>query len=106
MHWLTRHLKMKLEVLGVDDALQFIGREVEDQVNTVAQIYLEEAQKATPIKSGRARRAWNKDVQRQGFTVDNNVPYIGRLEEGYSKQAPRGITGPTLRRANRRTSRL
>jgi len=97
---------MKLEVLGVENALQFIGREVEEQVDAVAQIYLEEAQRATPIKSGRARRAWNKDVQRQGFTVENNVPYIGRLEEGYSRQAPKGITGPTLRRANKRTSRL
>jgi hypothetical protein len=97
---------MKLKVLGVDDALQFIGKEIEEQVDVVAQIYHEEAQRSTPIKSGRARRAWNKDVQRQGFTVENNVPYIGRLEEGYSKQAPKGITGPTLRRANRRTSRL
>lgn len=97
---------MKLEVLGVANALQFIDKEVEEQINTVAELYHEEAQRSTPIKSGRARRAWNKDVQRQGFTVENNVPYIGRLEEGYSKQAPRGITGPTLRRANRRTSRL
>jgi hypothetical protein len=97
---------MKVEVLGVDNALKFIGKEVEQQIDVVAQVYLEEAQKATPIKSGRARRSWNKDVQRQGFTVENTVPYIGRLEEGYSKQAPKGITGPTLRRANKRTQRL
>lgn len=97
---------MKIQVLGVDDTLEFIGRSVESQVDTVAQIYLEEAQKATPIKSGRARRGWNKDVKRQGFSVNNNVPYIGRLEEGYSRQAPKGITGPALRRANRRTKTL
>jgi hypothetical protein len=97
---------MKLEVLGVDDALEFIGKEVEDQVDEIAQIYLEEAQRFTPIKSGRARNAWTKDVQRQGFTVENTVPYIGRLEEGYSKQRPKGITGPALRSAKKRTQKL
>lgn len=97
---------MRIEVLGVDNALEFIGREVKGTVDAVAQIYLEEAKRATPIRSGKARRNWNKDVQRQGFTVENTVPYIGRLEEGYSRQAPKGISGPAVRRATKRTNRL
>lgn len=93
---------MKIEVFGVDKALRFMGVSIDEEVNRVADVILDEAKKATPIRSGRARRNWTKDVQRQNFTVENTVPYIGRLEEGYSKQAPRGITGPTLRRAKRR----
>jgi len=97
---------MKLEILGVDDTLKFIGRSVTERVDEIATIYEEEARKATPIRSGRARRSWTKDVNRQGFKVENNVPYIGRLEEGYSKQAPKGIVRPTVRRAKRRTQKL
>ena len=97
---------MKVEVLGVDETLKFIGRSVTERVDEIANIYEEEARKATPIRSGRARRSWTKDVNRQGFKVENNVPYIGRLEEGYSKQAPKGISRPTVRRANRRVKGL
>ena len=97
---------MKVTVLGVEDTLKFIGRSVTERVDAVASIFEEEAKKAPPIKTGHARRSWTKDVSRQGFKVENNVPYIGRLEEGYSKQAPKGISRPTLRRAKRRTSKL
>ena len=97
---------MKVQVLGINETLKFIGRSVTERVDQIATIYEEEARKATPIRSGRARRAWTKDVNRQGFNIENNVPYIGRLEEGYSKQAPKGISKPALRRAKRRTSRL
>jgi HK97 gp10 family phage protein len=55
-----------------------------------------DARANTPIKSGNARRNWTKTVSSNNFTVQNRVPYIGRLEAGASKQAPRGIIGPTL----------
>ena len=51
---------MKLEILGVDDTLKFIGRSVTERVDEIATIYEEEARKATPIRSGRARRSWTK----------------------------------------------
>jgi hypothetical protein len=50
----------------------------------------------TPIKSGNARRNWTKDVSSNTFNVSNKVPYIERLEAGASRQAPKGIIGPTL----------
>ena len=71
---------------------------------------------ATPVKSGRARANWNVSVNRIDYTVTanttasdilgragaatadirltdtfyltNNLPYIRRLNNGYSKQAP------------------
>lgn len=48
--------------------------------------------KTTPIRSGNAR---NK-TSLQGNTIFANYPYAGRLDEGYSKQAPRGMYEPTL----------
>lgn len=51
---------------------------------------------STPIRSGNARRNWTKSTTARDFVVENRVPYIERLERGSSKQAPRGIIGPTL----------
>jgi hypothetical protein len=48
--------------------------------------------KNTPIRSGNARRK----TRLQGNTIDAAYPYAQRLEEGYSKQAPKGMTEPTI----------
>jgi hypothetical protein len=42
----------------------------------------------TPIDTGRARRGWQ---QRSTKVVENSVPYIEKLERGYSRQAPKGF---------------
>lgn len=46
----------------------------------------------TPIRKGNARR----NTKKQGHTINADYPYAQRLEEGYSKQAPKGMTEPTL----------
>lgn len=43
-------------------------------------------------KPGNARRK----TKLQGNTIDAQYPYAKRLEEGYSSQAPNGMTEPTL----------
>lgn len=46
---------------------------------------------ATPVRTGNARsktKLSNEDIVA-------NYPYASRLDEGYSKQAPRGMTTPT-----------
>jgi len=58
---------------------------------------LEEVKKRTPIKQGRARRGWRVERRGTNTHVVNRTPYIGTLERGRSKQAPRGILKPTLR---------
>ena len=57
------------------------------------------------VLSGNARRNWNTEIRRDGFVVENRVPYIERLEAGASKQAPRGITTPAVAAVKRRISR-
>ncbi len=47
----------------------------------------------TPIKTGNARR---NTVKRQN-EIEANYAYARRLDQGYSKQAPDGMTQPTIK---------
>lgn len=49
-------------------------------------------QKATPIKTGNAR----SKTTLANDTVNARYPYAQRLDTGYSKQSPRGMSKPTL----------
>ena len=44
----------------------------------------------TPIDTGNARR----NTQLVGQTIQASYPYAQRLDQGWSKQAPRGMTQP------------
>jgi hypothetical protein len=48
---------------------------------------------ATPIRSGNARRK----TRLQGTTIKADYPYAQRLDDGWSKQAPQGMVGPTIK---------
>lgn len=61
-------------------------------------------QRKTPVDTGRARNTWgvgDSPVHKPGVGaiskgmnptyISNNLPYITRLEFGYSKQAPHGM---------------
>jgi len=87
-----------------------LSNDVAQMVRQVSQDLFDTLKQKTPVRSGRARRGWR--LQRQGklrYKVANRVPYIDRLDEGYSKQAPRGMTRPATRevlnRARRRNKR-
>lgn len=56
----------------------------------------------TPIDKGKARRGWRKEKGFRETSIVNRVPYIGALERGHSKQAPRGITKPAITKTLRR----
>ncbi len=51
----------------------------------------EEFVKNTPVRSGRARR----NTRLSGNQIIADYPYSQRLDEGYSKQSPKGMTQPT-----------
>ena len=83
---------------------------VERSVNLFLGQLNRDVARATPKRSGTAQRGWRKiadyKVGRTTTVIENRVPYIGLLEMGYSKQAPRGMLGPVLNRLTRRTYRL
>lgn len=56
----------------------------------------------TPIRSGRARR----NTRLQGNEIVANYPYAQKLDEGYSKQAPEGMSKPTLEYIQRTVARI
>lgn len=47
----------------------------------------------TPIRTGNARRK----TKLQKNTIAANYPYAQRLDDGYSKQSPRGMVEPTMK---------
>ena len=47
----------------------------------------------TPVKSGNARRK----TTTQGKSIVSDYAYAGRLDTGYSRQAPKGMSGPTIK---------
>jgi hypothetical protein len=48
--------------------------------------------KITPVKSGNAKR----NTFLANDTIEASYPYARRLDQGYSKQAPSGMSKPTL----------
>lgn len=87
---------MAVTVTGIGQLHAEIDRVLRDTVKDLSQQVFDRARANTPVRSGRARRAWTKTVDDAFFQVENRVAYIERLEAGASKQAPKGIIGPTL----------
>jgi len=86
----------EIRITGLDAVSRDLSRALSETIEKLADEVLVDARANTPIRSGNARRNWNKTVTKDNFEVINRVPYIERLEAGASKQAPRGIIGPTL----------
>lgn len=87
---------MKIAIQGITGVKTSLKTEITRLVKAVAEETLQSAKRFTPVRSGNARRNWTKSVTPNDFQVQNRVPYIERLEAGASKQAPKGIIGPTL----------
>ena len=94
---------------------QAASADITDSLNAIVNHFLDdffkEVKRTTPVDGGRAKRGWNRrnkyDIDRKGSTtvIDNKVPYIGLLDEGSSKKAPKGMTGPAFRKLSKRRYR-
>tara|TARA_R100000234_G_scaffold99949_1_gene68692 strand:- start:289 stop:591 length:303 start_codon:yes stop_codon:yes gene_type:complete len=78
--------------------LSDLKKEIDSFIRDLSNQTIRVARQNTPIDTGRARKGWSKSNTRSGFEVENSVPYIGFLEKGHSKQAPKGILKPTVRK--------
>jgi hypothetical protein len=87
---------MAITITGLDSLGRELDRSLKQTLAELADEVLVDARANTPIRSGNARRNWTKKVTENNFEVQNKVPYIERLEAGASRQAPKGIIGPTL----------
>lgn len=56
---------------------------------------------ATPVDTGVARNGWQMSKNGRSVIVENQVPYIGILNDGTSKQAPAGFIEDEIDRVTR-----
>lgn len=45
----------------------------------------------TPVDTGQVKNGWTMDDSGDVITIENRIPYIERLNQGHSKQAPAGF---------------
>jgi len=87
---------MAVRLTGVNRVERELEDTLEKTLRQVSNVVYREAREATPVRTGYTKSKWNKKATEENFAVTNRVPWIERLEKGASKQAPRGIIGPTL----------
>ena len=87
----------RTRVQNIATVMTLVQKKIAKVKTEMVDTILREAKKNTPIKQGRARRGWRVERQGTNTRVVNRTPYIGTLERGRSKQAPRGILKPTVR---------
>lgn len=96
---------LKIQVSGIEGVKHSLDADLKMEIKRLADSLYKEIVKTTPVKTGRARSGWQKNVTDNDFTIQNAVPYIGVLDQGRgfrdgqmrgSKQAPKGIIGPSL----------
>jgi hypothetical protein len=93
---------LKVVFKGNKQAIRELEQEKDREMTRIAVDLLANAKSFTPIRSGRARRGWRLESTRNTKSAVNRVPYAARLDRGYSKQSPSGITRPTIRKTKRR----
>ena len=85
-----------IRLIGADVIRKELQDTLQMTIKQVADVVESTAKSNTPVRTGYTKKQWTKKVQKTDFEVSNSVPWIDRLEAGASKQAPRGIIGPTL----------
>lgn len=84
-------MKVTIKIEGLDATMKDLETTVSQFQSFVANTFKSEVTPRTPIDTGRARRGWQIRQQGSGPSIENRVPYIERLERGYSRQAPAGF---------------
>lgn len=90
-------------------AMTDLSKELDQMVRSVSLQIFNQVKDLTPmakVNGGRAKRGWKVSGSNKSYNISNKVPYIGRLDEGYSKQAPEGMTRPALREVLQRQRRI
>lgn len=60
----------------------------------------------TPKRTGNARNNTNYTGKPNGGSIRGDYPYANRLNEGYSRQAPSGMTTPTIKEIRKLVRRV
>lgn len=77
--------------MSVKDAMTAGLRRMQSQLSKLPSEAYDFWVKATPKRTGNARRK----TKLKKDTIEANYPYAQRLDEGWSRQAPDGMSKPT-----------
>ena len=79
------------------DLYKSLGRIVRE----ISEDLEKEIKSRTPVDTGNAKRGWKQKHSRNRSTVSNKVKYIQALEDGHSKQAPKGFVNQSVKKIQR-----
>lgn len=104
-------MTFKVQLVGLSQMMNQVDKELGSAVKRLADTLHSTIQRRTPVDTGRAKAGWRKTVGQDNFVIENRVPYVPILDKGRhmtprgmrgSKQAPRGIVGPSLTEIKRK----
>lgn len=96
-------MMLSFKATNIARTMKGLKRDRDRLLNSFADEVLDVAKANTPIDTGKARRGWRKRRSRNGYNIDNRVPYVGLLDfdpglkRPRSRQAPQGIIKPTVK---------
>ena len=73
-------------------------RKITRAVDQISRDLFDELKATTPVDTGYAKRNWKKKGSINNRSIENDANYISFLDEGSSRQAPRGMTGPAIKK--------
>jgi hypothetical protein len=82
---------MQIELNLIEDGITEDLERIKRELTKVSPEALKQFKALTPIRGGNARR---RTTLKNNETILANYPYAQRLDEGYSKQAPKGMSEP------------
>ena len=91
--------------ISVSGKLPNIKRKVTKAVDAIARDLFDEVKATTPVDTGYAKSRWRKKGSINNRVKENDANYIGFLDEGSSSQAPKGMTGPAIKKIKSRLRR-
>jgi hypothetical protein len=73
-----------------------LKKKLQGVIDEMTRDLTEEIRKTTPIDTGKARRGWRRTMTPKGASIHNSVDYVSHLENGSSRQAPKGMIQPAI----------
>jgi hypothetical protein len=87
-------MPVEVEVRGLNETLVYTEEFAAGFQNLALKIIKENLQDRTPVRTGRARRGWTASEsgpKYRGRYLENKIPYVIYLDEGHSRQQPKGF---------------
>lgn len=92
---------IRIEFPTVNDIIKEVEKTVDDEIQKMATDLHAGLMRATPVDTGRARNGWQLTLGNEPV-IENQVEYIGVLNDGHSKQAPALFVEAEIDRVTRR----